>query len=133
MAKKYISAVSLVAPDYDPAIAFYTGALGFDLVEDTRLSGEKRWVLLSPPGSRETRLLIAKAATPEQQAVIGAQAGGRVFLFLETDDFDRDYQAFQSKGVRFTEAPRDEPYGRVAVFEDPFGNRWDLIESRRKR
>ena len=130
--KQFVSAVSLVVPDYDEAIAFYVGVLGFALVEDTRISAQKRWVRVAPPGARETCLLLAKAASPAQEVVIGAQAGGRVFLFLETDDFARDYQAFQARGVRFAEAPRQEPYGVVAVFEDPFGNRWDLIESRRE-
>ncbi|MGF1605448.1 MAG: VOC family protein [Rhodothalassiaceae bacterium] len=126
--RQCLSANTLVVPDYDAALAFYVGALGFILIEDTAVSATKRWVLVAPPGSTETRLLLAEAATPAQRAAIGNQTGGRVFLFLSTDDFDRDHARFLDAGVRFLEAPRDEPYGRVAVFEDPFGNRWDLIE-----
>ena len=100
--------------------------LGFDLVEDTDLGAGKRWVLVAPPGGG-TRLLLARAVTPEQRAAVGNQAGGRVFLFLRTDDFERDHAAFAARGVVFAEAPRREPYGQVAVFTDPFGNRWDLI------
>lgn len=124
----HIGAVALVVPDYDEAIAHYCGDLGFDLVEDSDLGGGKRWVLVAPPGSRETRLLLARAATPDQQGVIGQQAGGRVFLFLHSDDFDRDYQRFSAAGVTFAEPPRDEPYGRVCVFHDRFGNPWDLLQ-----
>lgn len=127
---QFIGALTLVVPDYEEAVRFYTRALGFALVEDSDLGEGKRWVLVAPPGSTETRLLLAKAATPEQRAAIGHQTGGRVFLFLHTDDFDRDYAAFRAHGVTFREAPRDEPYGKVAVFEDPFGNAWDLIESK---
>ncbi|WP_299818827.1 VOC family protein [uncultured Roseibium sp.] len=126
--KQVIGALTLVVPDYDRAIAFYTQKLGFDLIEDTRLSDDKRWVLVAPKGSAETRLLLAMADGPDQEAAIGNQAGGRVFLFLNTDDFDRDHQAMLDAGVLFLEAPRIEPYGKVAVFEDPFGNKWDLIE-----
>lgn len=126
--KQVIGALTLVVPDYDRAIAFYTQKLGFDLIEDTRLSATKRWVLVAPKGSTETRLLLARADGPNQEAAIGNQAGGRVFLFLETDDFDRDHQAMLGAGVTFLEAPRVEPYGKVAVFRDPFGNKWDLIE-----
>jgi catechol 2,3-dioxygenase-like lactoylglutathione lyase family enzyme len=126
--KQVIGALTLVVPDYDRAIAFYTQKLGFDLIEDTRLSATKRWVLVAPKGSAETRLLLAWADGPDQEAAIGNQAGGRVFLFLETDDFDRDHQAMLGAGVTFLEAPRVEPYGKVAVFRDPFGNKWDLIE-----
>ncbi|MEM5583709.1 VOC family protein [Roseibium sp. AS2] len=128
--KQVIGAVTLVVPDYDRAIAFYTQKLGFDLIGDTPLSDTKRWVLVAPKGSTETRLLLARADGPDQQATIGNQAGGRVFLFLNTDDFDRDYQAMQDAGVTFLEPPRTEPYGKVAVFQDPFGNKWDLIEHR---
>ena len=95
------------------------------------LGGEKRWVLLAPPGSNETRLLIAKASTPEQMSRVGNQTGGRVFLFLHTDDFWRDYRAMSSRGVKFCETPRDESYGTVAVFEDLYGNRWDLLQLRK--
>ena len=127
----HLGAIALVVPDYDEAIAFYVGKLGFDLIEDTRLSDTKRWVLVAPPGSTETRLLLAKADGPEQRTRIGNQAGGRVFLFLHTDDFQRDFAAMRQKGVRFLEQPRHEPYGTVAVFVDPFGNKWDLIQPAR--
>ncbi|POF30479.1 VOC family protein [Roseibium marinum] len=126
--KQVIGAVALVVPDYDRAIAFYTQKLRFDLIEDTHLSDSKRWVLVAPKGSAETRLLLALADSDDQRATIGKQAGGRVFLFLETDDFDRDHQAMLDKGVQFLEEPRKEAYGKVAVFQDPFGNKWDLIE-----
>ena len=128
MARRHLSAVALVVPDYDAAIAFYTGALGFDLIEDTDLGEGKRWVLVAPPGA-ETRLLLARAATPEQRAAIGNQTGGRVGFFLKTTDFEADYARMTARGVEFEEAPRHEAYGRVAVFRDPFGNRWDLLES----
>jgi lactoylglutathione lyase len=123
-----IGYVTVVVREYDEAIAFYTGALGFDLIEDTSLGEGKRWVLVAPPGSDGTRLLLARAATLEQAARIGDQTGGRVFLFLHTDDFWRDYRALQSRGVHFLEEPRQEAYGTVAVFEDLYGNRWDLLE-----
>ncbi len=126
--KQIIGAVTLVVPDYDAAISFYVEKLGFDLVEDTKLSADKRWVLVAPKGSTETRLLLALADGDQQIAAIGNQTGGRVCLFLNTDDFDRDHQAMKSNGVTFLETPRVEPYGKVAVFEDPFGNKWDLIE-----
>jgi catechol 2,3-dioxygenase-like lactoylglutathione lyase family enzyme len=122
-----IAHVALVVRDYDEAIAFYTGALGFELLQDTRLSAEKRWVLVAPPGSG-TSLLLARAASAEQASRVGNQTGGRVFLFLQTDDFQRDHQAMLARGVRFVETPREEVYGLVAVFEDLYGNRWDLIE-----
>lgn len=124
-----IGYVAVVVREYDEAIAFYTGALGFDLIEDTPLGEGKRWVLVAPPGSAiGTRLLLARAATPEQAERIGNQTGGRVFLFLHTDDFWRDYRALQSRGVHFLEEPRQEGYGTVVVFEDLYGNRWDLLE-----
>jgi catechol 2,3-dioxygenase-like lactoylglutathione lyase family enzyme len=126
--KQMIGAIALVVPDYDEAIAYYTGKLGFDLIEDTHLGGHKRWVLVAPKGSTETRLLLATADGDSQQAAIGNQTGGRVFLFLHTDDFDRDHQAMLATGVTFLEDPRQEAYGKVAVFQDPFGNKWDLIE-----
>ncbi len=125
---QFIAAMTLVVPDYDAAIEFYVGRLGFDLIEDTRLSEDKRWVLVAPPGSTETRLLLAKAANENQEEAIGNQAGGRVFLLLETYDFDADYALMQRASVDFLEEPREEPYGKVAVFRDPFGNKWDLIE-----
>lgn len=114
--------------DYDEAIAWFTQSLGFALVEDSDLGGGKRWVLVGPSGGG-VRLLLAKAAKPEQAAHIGKQGGGRVFLFLETDDFARDHTAFTARGVHFIEEPRRETYGTVAVFEDLYGNRWDLIAS----
>lgn len=122
-----ISALALVVRDYDEAIAWFTGALGFDLLEDTPLGGGKRWVRVAPSGGRGAALLLARATTPAQEAAIGDQAGGRVFLFLDSDDFARDHAAFVARGVRFVEAPRDEAYGRVAVFLDLYGNRWDLV------
>jgi len=122
-----IASVALVVADYDEAIAFYVGCLGFDLVEDTPLGGGKRWVRVRPGGSGAT-LLLAKADGIVQSARIGDQAGGRVFLFLETDNFARDHALFVEKGVRFLEPPRHEAYGSVAVFEDIYGNKWDLIE-----
>lgn len=114
-----------MVPDYDAAIAFYVGALGFRLTEDID-QGRKRWVTVEPPGGG-TRLVVARADTAAQSAAIGNQAGGRVFLFLTTDDFSRDHAAMQAAGVTFEEPPRVEPYGTVAVWRDPFGNRWDLI------
>ncbi len=128
---RMLSAIAIVVWDYDEAIRYYCDTLGFSLIEDTPLSDDKRWVLVAPAEGSETRLLLAKAVTPAQEAVIGQQAGGRVFLFLETEDFARDHAAMLGRGVTFTEAPRLEPYGTVAVFEDLYGNRWDLIERRR--
>lgn len=126
--KQKIGYVALVVRDYDEALAFYTGVLGFDLIEDTTLEGDKRWVLVAPPGVAGTCLLLAKATTPEQVARIGDQTGGRVFLFLHTDDFWRDYHTLLARGLQFTEEPRRESYGTVAVFVDIYGNRWDLLE-----
>ena len=125
---QHISAVTLLVPDYDAGIAFYVGKLGFALVADTKLSPTKRWVLVAPPGSTETRLLLAKADGAAQIARVGDQTGGRVALFLTTDDFARDHAAMTAKGVEFLEPPRQEAYGTVAVFRDPFGTTWDLIE-----
>lgn len=123
-----ISALALVVRDYDEAIAWFTGALGFDLIEDTALGGGKRWVRVAPRGGGDgASLLLARATTPAQAERIGDQAGGRVFLFLDTDDFARDHAAFTARGVRFVEEPRTEAYGRVAVFLDLYGNRWDLV------
>ena len=122
-----IAALTLVVDDYDEAIAFYVEKLGFELLEDTRLSDVKRWVRVAPKGGG-VALLLAKADGAAQQAAIGHQTGGRVFLFLETDDFQRDYQVFRGAGVEFMEAPRMEAYGVVAVFRDLYGNKWDLIE-----
>ena len=123
-----IANVALVVRDYDEALAYFIDVLGFELIEDTPLDGEKRWILVAPPGSQGTRLLLALAATPEQASRIGNQTGGRVFLFLHTDDFWRDYHAMKERGVNFKEAPREESYGTVAIFEDIYGNRWDLLQ-----
>jgi catechol 2,3-dioxygenase-like lactoylglutathione lyase family enzyme len=123
-----IGYIALVIRDYDEAIAYFTNALQFTLVEDTRLSDTKRWVLVAPRGGQSPCLLLAKAATPVQQSRIGNQTGGRVFLFLHTDDFARDHEAMKARGVRFIENPRKERYGTVAVFEDLYGNRWDLLQ-----
>lgn len=126
---QHIGHVTLVVDDYDRAIAWYTQALGFRLVADTPLGGGKRWVLVAPAGGDAgTSLLLARADGPEQAARIGDQAGGRVFLFLITDDFQRDHDAFTARGVAFLEEPRHESYGTVAVFRDLYGNTWDLIE-----
>ncbi len=122
-----IANVTLLVPDYDAGIAFYVDQLGFELLEDTKLSETKRWVRVAPSGAA-TALLLAKADGAAQEAAIGQQTGGRVSFFLHTDDFARDYAAMQAKGVMFREEPRHEPYGSVVVFEDPFGNLWDLIE-----
>jgi catechol 2,3-dioxygenase-like lactoylglutathione lyase family enzyme len=123
-----IAHVALVVRNYDEAIAFYTRALGFRVFEDTDLGGAKRWVLVGPPDSKGTQLLLAQAAKAEQASRIGNQTGGRVFLFLHTDDFWRDYQAINAQGVRFVREPKEETYGTVAVFEDLYGNLWDLIQ-----
>ncbi len=126
--KNFLSLVALVVPDYDPAISFYVDQLGFDLIEDSPQLDGKRWVVVSPKGATESRLLLAKATNADQQRAIGNQTGGRVFLFLQTDDFARDYESMRQRGIVFLEEPRKEPYGHVAVFADPFGNKWDLIE-----
>ena len=123
-----IGSVAVVVSDYDVAIDYYTSVLGFDLIEDTDFGGDKRWVLVRPPGGSGTCLLLARAVTFEQESRIGDQTGGRVFLFLHTDDFWRDYRAMQARGVRFVEEPRREAYGTVAVFTDLYGNRWDLLK-----
>ena len=123
--------IALIVRDYDEAIAWYTGVLGFALVEDMyQPEQDKRWVLVAPPGAPEgaTTLLLARASKPEQEAFIGNQAGGRVFLFLKTDDFWRDYEAIRAKGVSFIREPKAAPYGTVAVFEDLYGNLWDLVQ-----
>lgn len=123
-----IAALSLVVKDYDEAISFYTQKMGFQLVEDSALGSGKRWVRVMPPGSGGPVLLLAKATKPEQMAAVGNQTGGRVFLFLHTDDFWRDYEAMKDKGVHFTEEPRSEEYGTVVVFLDLYGNKWDLVQ-----
>lgn len=122
-----LASIALVVRDYDEAITYYTDCLGFELLEDTKLSESKRWVRVRPPGS-ECGLLLAKASGEAQAQAIGNQSGGRVFLFLHTDNFTRDYEHMKSKGVRFVEEPRHEPFGTVVVFEDLYGNKWDLIE-----
>jgi len=127
MTMQNLTAITLVVRDYDEAIAFYTRVLGFELIEDTPLDELKRWVRVRPAGSRGTDLLLARAATPEQASRIGNQTGGRVFLFLHTDDFAGDVDRYRARGVRFVREPRHEPYGDVAVFEDLYGNLWDLI------
>ncbi|MFN0151340.1 MAG: VOC family protein [bacterium] len=143
-----IASVAIVVRDYDEAIAFFTTCLGFVVVEDTSLGGGKRWVIIAPAGAADERgasraplassapatagatLLLARAANAEQESRIGNQTGGRVFLFLRTDDFWRDQRAMVARGVRFVEAPREEPYGTVAVFLDLYGNKWDLVQPR---
>jgi catechol 2,3-dioxygenase-like lactoylglutathione lyase family enzyme len=120
--------VTLVVTDYDEAIAYYVGKLGFALIEDTPLSESKRWVVVAPSTDDGARLLLARAASSKQSASIGNQTGGRVFLFLYTPDFDADYARFAAAGVRFVETPRREAWGKFVVFEDLYGNRWDLIE-----
>lgn len=123
-----IAQLALVIKDYDEAIAFYKNKLKFRLMEDTSLSKTKRWVVMSPPGNSNTCLLLAKAANDEQLSRVGNQTGGRVFLFLYTDDFNRDYEYYVSVGIKFVRPPSKEEYGTVAVFEDLYGNLWDLIE-----
>lgn len=123
-----IAHIALVVKDYDEAITFFTKALQFVLVEDTDMGNGKRWVIVSPRGSTGTSLLLARATTPEQEASIGNQTGGRVFLFLHTDDFQRDQAHMLAHGVKFAEEPRYETYGTVAVFFDIYGNKWDMIE-----
>jgi len=126
--KMSIVTVALVVPDYDEAIAFFVGILGFELLEDMAQAPGKRFVRVAPPGGAGAALLLAKAANDGQRAAIGNQTGGRVFLFLHTDDFDRDHARLTSAGIAFTGPPRNEEYGRVAVFIDPFGNKWDLVQ-----
>ena len=124
-----IGQVALVVREYDEALAFYVDTLGFNLVEDTFIpEQDKRWVVVAPPGSNESRLLLARAVGNRQPSRIGDQTGGRVFLFLHTDDFWRDYRIYKSKGVIFVREPKEEPYGTVAVFEDLYGNLWDLLQ-----
>jgi len=131
-----IGSIALVVRDYDEAIAFYTQKLGFELLEDSpskdRQRHEKRWVLVAPGGSGGPRLLLAKASNPEETSRIGNQTGGRVFLFLHTDDFWRDYDAMTQRGVRFVREPQEQEYGTVAVFEDLYGNKWDLLQLKAK-
>ncbi len=122
-----LSLVAIIVPDYDAGIAFYVGKMGFELLEDTDLGDGKRWVRVAPAGA-ETAFLLARAMGGQQTAAIGNQGGGRVWLFLETDDFERDHDSMRAVGIHFEEDPRVETYGTVAVFNDPFGNRWDLIQ-----
>ena len=126
--KQQIVHIALVVDDYDDAIKFYTEKLGFTLLEDTRQSETKRWVLVAPKGEEECSLLLAKGVGDEQRSRIGNQTGGRVFLFLKTDDFWRDYNSLIEKGVSFIREPKTEEYGIVAVFTDLYGNLWDLVE-----
>ena len=127
--KQSIVHIALVVKDYDEALDFYVGKLGFELIEDTyQPEQDKRWVVVAPPGGQGATLLLARAATPEQAAFIGNQAGGRVFLFLNSDDFWRDYNAMLARGIRFIREPKQADYGMVAVFEDLYGNRWDLLQ-----
>jgi catechol 2,3-dioxygenase-like lactoylglutathione lyase family enzyme len=128
--KQHITHFALVVKDYDEAIGFYTQKVGFDLIEDTVLSETKRWVLVAPKGSKECCILLAKAANEEQLSRVGNQTGGRVFMFLHTDDFWRDYNAMLANKINFIRPPLEEPYGTVAVFEDLYGNLWDLIEKK---
>lgn len=132
MPMQQIGLISLVVENYDEAITFYVDGLGFELVED-RDEGHKRWVVVRPPNSTGAGLLLAKASDSEQQSRVGNQTGGRVFLFLQTDDFERDHCAMVNFGVTFLEEPRYEPYGVVAVFEDLYGNRWDLLQPARTK
>jgi catechol 2,3-dioxygenase-like lactoylglutathione lyase family enzyme len=127
--KQSIGLVALVVREYDEAIAFYVGTLGFTLVEDTYIPQQgKRWVVVAPTGSNGARLLLARAVGEEQSSRIGNQTGGRVFLFLYTDDFWRDFHAYKAQGVVFVREPKEESYGTVAVFKDPYGNLWDLVQ-----
>lgn len=126
--KRYMAAIALVVPDYDEAIRFFIDAMGFVLLEDDDRGGGKRWVRVAPSADSSFALLLARAVTAEQRAAIGNQSGGRVFLFLHTDDFQRDYARLEQHGVRFTEQPRFEEFGTVVVFLDPWGNKWDLIQ-----
>lgn len=121
-----LALIALLIPNYDDAIAFFTGPMGFDLLEDTDLGGDKRWVRVAPPGA-QTAFLLA-CAVGDQRQMIGQQGGGRVWLFLQTDDFTTDYVRMSDNGIAFEESPRTEPYGTVAVFRDPWGNRWDLVQ-----
>ncbi len=129
--KQSIGLMALVVRDYDEALDFYVGTLGFSLIEDTYIpEQDKRWVVIEPPGSEKARLLLARAVNEEQSSRIGNQTGGRVFLFLYTDDFWRDYHAYQAKGIQFVREPKDESYGTVAVFKDLYGNLWDLVQAK---
>ena len=129
--KQHVAHFALVVNDYDEAISFYTQKINFNLIEDTVLSETKRWVLVAPKGSTECCILLAKAANEEQKSRVGNQTGGRVFMFLHTDDFWRDYNAMLANDVKFVRPPVEEAYGTVAVFEDLYGNMWDLLERKK--
>ena len=124
---QHLALLSILVPDYDAGIAFFVGKMGLELLEDTDLGGGKRWVRVAPKGA-QTGFLLARAVGEQQVAAVGNQGGGRVWLFLQTDDFARDFALMRDNGIHFEEDPRHEPYGTVTVFNDPFGNRWDLIE-----
>lgn len=130
--KQRIAHIALVVKDYDEAIKFYTEKLDFKLLEDTKIDQFRRWVVIAPPGAKECCLLLAKAANERQLASVGNQSGGRVFLFLFTDDFSRDYDIMLEKGINFVRPPKDEAYGTVAVFQDLYGNLWDLLQPNEK-
>jgi catechol 2,3-dioxygenase-like lactoylglutathione lyase family enzyme len=131
MMKQRLALVTLVVREYDEAIAFFVGKLGFDLVEDTCVpEQDKRWVVIAPPGGGDCHLLLGRASNDEQRSHIGRQTGGRVFLFLYTDNFQRDYRSYKAKGIVFVREPKEERYGTVAVFEDLYGNQWDLLQPR---
>ena len=132
--KQFLGLTAIVVTDYDEAIDFYVGTLGFELIEDSYVpEQQKRWVVVAPPGSTESQLLLARAVGDEQSSRVGNQTGGRVFLFLYTDDFWRDYEAYLAKGVEFVRGPKKEPYGTVAVFADLYGNLWDLFQAGQDR
>lgn len=127
--KQHLALTAIVVRDYDEAIAFYVGKLGFELIDDSyQPEQDKRWVVVAPPGAVESRLLLARATSDDQVSRIGNQTGGRVFLFLYTDDFYRDYESYKSQGIHFVREPAEQPYGTVAVFEDLYGNLWDLVQ-----
>ena len=126
--KQQIGSVTFLVKDYDEAIEFFVNKLQFDLIEDSQLNETKRWVVVSPKGSSGTSLLLAKAATEEQERSVGNQTGGRVAFFLHTDNFNRDYERMMGKGVNFLESPREEKFGKVVIFQDLYGNKWDFIE-----
>lgn len=125
-----IGLIAFLVREYDEAIHYFVNKLNFRLIEDSPREGEKRWVVVSPPGRPETRILLARAVNEQQSTAVGNQTGGRVFLFLETGDFWNDYQAMVSRGVKFLEKPREEPYGTVVVFQDLYGNKWDLLQTK---
>jgi catechol 2,3-dioxygenase-like lactoylglutathione lyase family enzyme len=131
--RQFIAHISLLIPDYDEAIAYFTQVLDFDLIEDKSMGEDKRWVLVRPKGDEKgCNLLLAKASKESQILAIGNQTGGRVFLFLHTDDIERDYKAYTEKGVQFINPPNVQPHGKVAIFKDKYGNLWDLIEAKSK-